>query len=115
MALGKGTNRSIRRTEIPHVQKPSINATRLRAKILSPNGRIGIRRGRRTLAGGRKITITLKTSETNSTPQWLLLSHVHPTRKELRHLRKGTASRDEIPWTLEAISRLDKRTIHNPH
>ena len=37
---------------------------------------------------------------------------------KLQHLRKGTASHDEGPCTLETISRMDKRTIHNhdrPH
>src|SRR6266849_5826324 len=83
--------------------------------ILPPNGRIGIRRGSRTLAKGRKFTLPKQKNETDHSPHSVLLSNLHSNRKKLRHLRKGTASRDEIVGTLETLSRMDKRTICHPY
>src|SRR5260370_731229 len=53
--------------------------------------------------------------KTQATPFSLLLGNTLTSRKELRHLRKGTASCDEIPRTLATLSRMDQIPIHYPY
>ena len=70
-----------------HVSRTSVTTTGLWKEILPPSRRILIRRGRRTLAGGKTpYTITSQTTETHLIPYSVLLGDVHSNRKKLRHL-----------------------------
>ena len=112
--MGRTSTKSLRGTETTHVFWTSIATTGLQKKVLSPSRCITVRRGRRTLAGGKTpYTNASQTTKTHFTPHSVLLGHIYTNRKKLRHLRKGAASRDESPCTLETIPRLDKRTICN--
>src|SRR5258708_21091660 len=53
--------------------------------------------------------------KTQTSPCCLLLSHVHPNRTKLRHLRTRVACRDEGPRPLEALPRLDQTSLYCPH
>jgi hypothetical protein len=116
MALGRTPTTSFRRAEEPHVQQASPEATRLHPEVLSSSRRFGLRRGRRTLAGGRYHNhFTRKTLRTKTASHCILLGNVHSYRKELRHLRARATGNYEIPCALETLSRMDTRTIYYPH
>jgi hypothetical protein len=88
--------------------------TRLHQAILPRHGCLGIRRGSRTLTGGR-----LKPAHqtTYTTPHRILLSNLHSYRTELRHLREGTPRGHEGPRTLETApcrNRNPRPSTHGP-
>jgi hypothetical protein len=83
--------------------------TRLLPTLLPRHGRIGVRRGSRTLTGGRLQHSHQKIYPTTNR---VLLCHVHSHRTKLRHLREKTTSRNEGPRTLEATPSGYGRTSH---
>src|ERR1700733_3304467 len=114
MELGKAPVRCLRKAQNADVSQTSAHTTKLQQTILPSSRRIPLRRRRRTLAGGRPLHTHLgKTSQTSPTPNSVLLMHLHPHGTKLRHIRKRTASRDEIPHALATILRMDQGTI--PH
>jgi hypothetical protein len=97
------------------VLQPSVDTTRLQRTILPPNGCIGIRRGRHTLATGKNLTLPDKMNKTSHTPGGILLGNVHSHRAELRHIRKRTTGDNEIISALATIPRMDQRTVYHPN
>ena len=85
--LGLTTAKGLPSAKRPHVLPSGTKATRLRKAILPCHGRLGIRRGSRTLTGGRLQSTHQKIY---STTNRLLFSHLHTHGTELRHLRKRT-------------------------
>jgi hypothetical protein len=112
VCMGRSPSQSLRDPQKTHVPKPNPTPTRLHQTILPSHRRVRVRRGSRTLTGGRQ---TPQKNLTNQTPHSLLLRNIHPNRAQLRHLRKRT------PGTNEGLSSLatpPSRIIdpsHSPH
>src|SRR5712675_188908 len=102
LGLGVGTRpkTSVRTLEDVNVSTPSTCPTKLPQTIRRTHRRIGLWRGRHTLTRGRNAP-KRQNLETITPPHSLLLSHVHPSRKKLRHLRERTLSRSQSTKTLE--------------
>jgi hypothetical protein len=98
-----------------NVLQPSTNATELQRTILPSNRRIGIWRGRHTLATGKNLTLPGKTNKTSHASSGILLSNIHPHRTKLRHIRKRITGNNEITSTLATIPGMDQRTIYHPN
>ena len=110
--LGRSTTQSIRNTQIANVQSPCTQTTRLYQTILSINQRLSLRHGSRTLTRGRNKPSHQKT---NTTTHRLLLRHVHPHRKKLRHLRTRITSCHQSPNTLATPPRGHERPSNHTH
>src|SRR5882672_8771711 len=85
--LGYPTNQSVRNAQNAYVSETNSPSTSLRRPLLPCHRCIGVRRGSRTLTGGRN---QFQDQQTHPTPHRILLSHVHPHRTQLRHLRERT-------------------------
>jgi hypothetical protein len=83
ICMGRSPNYSLRDPQETYVPKPNPTATRLHQTILPSHRRVRVRRGSRTLTGGRQ---TPQKNLTNQTPHSLLLRNIHPNRAQLRHL-----------------------------
>jgi hypothetical protein len=81
--MGRSPSQGLRNPQETHVPEPNPTPTRLHQTVLPGYGRICIRRGSRTLTGGRQ---TPQKNLTNQTPHSLLLRDIHPNRAQLRHL-----------------------------
>src|SRR5712671_269942 len=105
-SLGVGTRpkTSVRTPEDANVPTPSTRPTELQQIVRRTHRRISLWRGRHTLTGGRN-TPKRQNFETITPPHSLLLSHVHSSRKKLRHLRMRTSSCSQSAKTLETPSR----------
>src|SRR5712671_1691187 len=103
--LGMGTRpkTSLRAPQNPNVSTPSARTTKLQQTVCCTYRRFSLWRGRHTLTRGRN-TPKRQNLETITPPHSLLLSHVHPSRKKLRHLRTRTPSRSQGTKTLETPS-----------
>ena len=96
--LERATNQSLRNPQNTDVCQTDPKTTRLHQTLLPGHGRFSLRRGSRTLTGGRNKP---KNTQNHETPNRILLSNIHPNRTKLRHLRKGTAGGHESPAPLE--------------
>src|ERR1019366_5036402 len=99
--MGRTTIQSVRDAQNTHVCTTRPTPTRLHATLLPLHRRLGLRRGSRTLTGGRTQPTHQKT---HTTPNRILLSDVQPHRTQLRHLRKRTVGNHEGPRTLATPS-----------
>jgi hypothetical protein len=75
--MGRSPSESLRDPQETHVSKPDPAPTRLHQTILPRHRHVRIRRGSRTLTGGRQ---TPQENLTNKTPHSLLLRNIHPNR-----------------------------------
>jgi hypothetical protein len=115
LALGTTPTWCLWRTKNENVLQSSVNPTRFRRKILSPNRRICLRRGRHTLATGKESTLSTQMLKTKNSPNCLLLGNIHSYRTKLRHLWTRIIGNNEVISALVTISGLDKRTVHHPY
>src|SRR5712671_7758401 len=113
MGLGRSPNKSLRNPKSARVHETSADPTAIRQAIRTPYRCIGIWRGHHTLTRGRYQPP--KTFKTTPPSHRLLLSNVHPNRKELQHLRARTSSGPESPTKLETTPRMDAATVHPHH
>src|SRR5712671_5311007 len=88
LGLGVGTRpkTSVRTLKDANVPTSSACPTKLQQTIRCTHRCIGLWRGRHTLTRGRNAP-KRQNLETITPSHSLLLSHVHPSRKKLRHLR----------------------------
>ena len=112
VALGRPTTRSIWSTTKCNVWQTSTKTTRLHQTIHCINWHIGLWRESYTLTRGR-IWPTKTLKETQITPCRVLFGHLHTHWKRLRHIRMRTTSHHQSNHTLETVSHMDRRTIHN--
>ena len=94
------------------MQPSRTQTTRLRQTILPVDRRLSLRCGSHTLTRGRNKPAHQKT---NTTTHRLLLRHVHPHRKKLRHLRTRLTSRHQSPDTLATPPCGYKRPSNHTH
>ena len=77
--MGRMATMGIQRAKDTYVLWTSITTTRLWKEVLPPSRCVIIRRGRRTLAGGKTpYANTSQTTQTHFTSHSILFSHVHP-------------------------------------
>src|SRR5712672_2926088 len=114
--LGMGTRAktSLRTPQNLDVSTPSTRPTKLQQTVRCTYRRFGLWRGRHTLTGVRNAP-KRQNFETVTPPHSLLLSHVHPSRKKLRHLRERTPSRSQGIKTLETSSWRIPLPVHSRH
>jgi hypothetical protein len=110
--MGRSPNQSLQNPQETHVPEPNPTPTRLHQTVLPSHRHICIRRGSRTLTGGRQ---TPQKNLTNQTPHSLLLRNIHPNRVQLRHLRERTPGADESPSPLATPPSRINNPNHGPH
>ena len=86
--------------------------TQLHQSILPIHRRLSLQCSSHTLTGGRNKPSHAKT---HSTTHCLLLHHVYPHRKKLRHLQAWTTHSHQSPNTLATSPRSHKRPSHHPN
>jgi hypothetical protein len=110
--MGRSPSQSLRDPQKTHVSKPNPTPTQLHQTILPSHRHVRVRRGSRTLTGGRQ---TPQKNLTNQTPHSLLLRNIHPNRAQLRHLRKGTPGTNESPSPLATPPSRINDPSYSPH
>src|SRR5712672_2806707 len=100
LGVGKRSKTGVLTPEDTNVSTPSTRPTELQQTVRRTHRRIGLWRGRHTLTGGRN-TPKRQNLETATPPHSLLFSYVHPSRKELRHLRTRAFGGSQSAKTLE--------------
>src|SRR5712671_3148211 len=98
--MGRRPKTSFRTPQNFNVSTPSTSPAKLQQTVRRPHRRISLWRGRHNLTRGRN-TPRRQNFETFTSPHSLLLSHVYPSRKKLRHLRTRTFSGSQSLKTLE--------------
>jgi hypothetical protein len=110
--MGRSSSQSLRNPQKTHVPEPNPAPTRLHQTILPSHRHVCVRRGSRTLTGGRQ---TPQKNHTNQTPHSLLLRDIHADRMQLRHLQKRTPSPDESASPLATPPSRINNPSHSPH
>ena len=103
---------SIRNTQNTYVPKTHPSTTRLHKTILPRHRCLILRRGSRTLTGGRNQP---SNKENHAIPNSVLLSHIHSNRTKLRHLRKRTPGPHKSTTSLETSHSSNRNTSHSTH
>jgi hypothetical protein len=111
LAMERQTTTSIQETPRFNVPTTSPETTQLHQTLRHIHRRVGLWRGSHTLTRGW----TQCTKSHQTSPNRLLLSHLHGNRTELRRLRQRTTCHHESNHTLATLSHLDERTIQNLH
>src|SRR5712675_1284207 len=92
LGMGRRSETSLRTPQNSNVPTPSVSPTQLQQIVRCSYRRISLWRGRHTLTRGRN-TPECKNLKTTAPPHSLLLGHIHPSRKKLRHLRTRIVGR----------------------